>query len=205
MPKDVLDLNQEETSPEILEDPQLQNLSGTEEASDDEERQLALAMDKAMEWMYSEDGMAAIANMFQQDSRELWETIPEVGTMVLEKVHTDMPPDTDGSVWFGQGGMLQQMPSLLFEIAEQLQVPGYDDPDQLAAATIGLYKKVGEYLIERGDKEAAQQAMALGQETLLTGEDGEMMTPEQVAKKGGGSPEPQMNPMASSIQGILGV
>lgn len=188
---------------DLLEDPQMQNLQGTVDAEPEEEAQLAEVMDAAMEFMYSEKGMAALANMFQQDRRELWQTIPDAGMMILEKVHSDFP-DADPSVWFGDGGMLQQMPALLFEIAEQLEVPGYDDPDQLAAATMGLYKSVGEYLTERGDKGAQQEALRLGRETLLTQEDGTMMTPEKYGSKTA-SQDPQMKSLPKNIKGLLGV
>ena len=188
-----------------LEDPQIQQLTGTEDASPEEEQQLGEALVTAKEFMYSEKGLAAIANVFQQDDRQLWQTIPEVGTMILEKVHGEMP-GADGSIFFGENGLLQQMPVLLFEIAEQLGVPGYDDPDQLAAATMGLYKSVGEYLTERGDEDAMREAQRLGQEVLLTQDDGSMMAPVKMGEKMAKIDEPQMKQVAGSVkQGLLGV
>lgn len=187
-----------------LEDPQLQQLQGTEEATPEEEGQLVDVMAQAMEWLYSEKGMAAVANMFNKDNRELWQTIPDIGIAILQKVHGENK-DVDPAVWFGENGMIQQLPALLFEVAEEMQVPGYDDPDQLAAATMGLYKAVGEYLIERGDKDAMMEARKLGAQTLLTGEDGEMMEPYAAKKKAINS-DPEMKDLPKSVKkGLLGV
>lgn len=194
-------------SKSILQDPQIANMAGTEEASDAEEGQLKEAMIIAQEWLYSEEGMAAAANVLQDESQELWQSIPEIGTMLLEKVHTDMPPDTDPSIYFGENGLIQQVPAMLFEVAEELGVPGSDNPDVLAAATIGLYKSVGEYLNERGDKDAREQALMLGQETLLTGDDGQMMTPEKFRGKAlkESGVVPKQKGLAKNIKGLLGV
>jgi hypothetical protein len=188
-------------SPELLQDPQIAGMTGTEDASPEEEKQLLQATVKLRNWLYSEAGMAAVANVFNQDSRELFEIIPEVGKLALERVHGEMP-NADPSIWFGENGLIQQTPPMLFEIAEQMGVPGTDNQDQLAAATMGLYKAVGEHILEMGDEEARKEAVRFGTETLMTGEDGEMSTPEKI---GGKKEGPKMNKMSADIKGLLGV
>jgi len=203
MREDMLGLQQDmlPDNPELLNDPQIDGMMGTEDASGEEEQELLKAMVDLREWMYSEAGMAAIANAFNQDRRELFEVISDVGKMALEKVHGKMP-NVSPAVWFGENGLIQQAPAMLFEIAEQMGIPGTDDPDQLAAATMGLYKAVGEHILEMGDEEAKQEVLKYGAETLMTGEGGEQLTPEKV---GGAAPEPKMNKMSADIKGLLGV
>jgi hypothetical protein len=175
----------EEASQVTTDDPQLSLLQGSEEASPEQEQMLGEAMIGLQEFMYSEEGMAKIAQIFQQDERPLYQSVPDVAEMLLQKVHTDMSGDgeVDAAIFFGEGGLLQQLPPMLFEIAASLGKPGADDPDQRSAALIGTYKKAGEFILAKGDEDAVSEAARLGQEVLMTQDDGSLATPQQFMKQ----------------------
>jgi len=169
-----------------LEDPTFAPMRGTEDASPEDEQALGEALNIIMEFAYSNEGMAAIVEIFNQDDRELYEQVPDIGAMLLQKAHTEltsrgMKPSAD--IFFGDGGLLQQVPPLLFEIAEQIGKPGAEDDDQLAAATIGLYKKAGEHVLASKDDRAIQEALSLGEEVLLQDSDGTQMSRAKFTKQ----------------------
>ena len=169
-----------------IDDPQLQSLQATEDADPEAEAQLKEGLAIFHDYLGSEEGMAAIAQVFNQDQRPLYESVPDAGAAVVQKVHGDLQAtygEVDPAVFFGEGGLLQQVPPYLFEIAAAQGKPGADDPDQQTAALIGMYKKAGEYILDKGDKEAVAEAVRLGQDTLLTQEDGSMATPEAFQKE----------------------
>ena len=168
-----------------LDDPQLKQLQATEEADPEQEQALGEALIEMRDFIYSEKGMSSIVNIFNKDQRQLWESVPEAGRNILMKSHVDMQKrgEVDPAVFFGEGGLIQQLPPMLFEIAGNLGKPGADDPDQQTAALIGLYKAAGEYILEKGDEDAIKEVGKLGARTMLTGEDGEMMSPESFVKQ----------------------
>lgn len=179
-PIDIRSLDQADTVD--FDDPQLRALQATEDADPEQEAALGKVMTETMEFMYSEKGLAKIAQIFKADDRPLYQQVPDIGAMILERVYNDNP-EIDPTVWFGEGGMLQQMPQMLFEIAAQLGKPGTDDPDQMTAALIGMYKKAGEHILDKGDENAREEARSLGAEALMTQDDGQIATPEQYMKK----------------------
>lgn len=202
--KGLLDPISPELEPleEGLADPSFSPLQGSEEAGPEEEQALGEALAAAMDFAYSEEGMAKIVQVFQQDDRPLFESVADIGAMLVQKALTEIPAqdkDTKSAIVFGEGGLLQQVPPLLFEIAEQIGRPGAEDPDQLSAAVINLYKKAGEHVLESGDEQAKQEVQELGQEVALAGEDDPQKFAKRVAKE-------EENDLSSSIKkGLLGV
>lgn len=167
-----------------MDDPQLMQLQATEDASPEQEQMLGEHLASVMDYLYSEKGMAAIVNAFNQDERPLFESVPQIASMILEKEYSKMQQkgEVDSTIFFGEGGLLQQLPPLLFDIAAQIGRPGAEDPDQLSAAVIGLYKRAGEHIMESGDADAIAEAHALGAETLMTQQDGSIASPETLMK-----------------------
>lgn len=189
-----------------LADPSFAPLQGAEPASPEEEKALSEALASVMEYAYSEQGMAKIVQVFQQDDRQLFEVVPDVGAMLLQKAAGELAGaegDVPSTVFFGEGGLLQQVPPLLFEIAEQLGVPGAEDPDQLSAATIGLYKKAGEYILQKGDEQAREEAISMGKEAVLANEDGSVQDPKKFAERA--MKEDKRSLDADIKKGLLGV
>ena len=191
-----------------LDDPQMQNFQGSVAATPEEDAAMSGALADVGEFMYSEKGMAAIMRGLNQE-RPLWEVVPEISKMILEKSHNDMKSKNkgkiDSSLFFGEGGLLQQVPSMLFEIAEQMGRPGATDPEEIQAAIIGTYKKAGEWVLEQGDEASIAEAHALGAETLLTQPDGSMASPKQFMKQSQDAGMKSLKGKADQHTGLLGV
>ena len=201
-----VDMEELEAGADYMNDPQLSNMVANEDASPEQEQMLGEAIVGIMDFVYSEEGMASIVQIFNQDQRELYEQVPDIGEMILQKAYADMASsgqEPDSAVFFGDGGLLQQLPPMLFEIAETIGKPGADDPQQMEAAMIGLYQKAGQYILDKDDTDAKQQAIQLGMETILTGEDGELMEPAQIQKQMKTSAQKEVP--AGVRQGLLGV
>lgn len=178
--------------------PQLAPITADEPASEDEERTLGLATINVMEYLYSDEGMMNVLNVLKKDDRPLYEKIPDIAMPLLEKAHAESP-DADAATFFGEGGLIQQVASMLLELAEQEGVPGADDEEQQQATIINLYRKAGEYVQQSGDQDAIQQGQELGIDMALTQDDGTMMAMDDFK-------EPQQTPVAAGVQqGLLGL
>lgn len=182
-------------------DPSLDHVTADEPASKEEEELLGAGVANMMEFAFeSDDGLANIVQVLNQPGGgELWQKVPEVAVAMLTQSKTKLEKahgkEIPGSVWFGEGGMVTQSVDLLFDIATQEQIPGYDDQDQYAASLMGVYKAVGEHIIGSEDQASRIEAESLARDMALTNEDGSMQNPESYASK---------EPLAESIQtGLL--
>lgn len=168
------------------DDPSFQAMQATEPATKEEEVALGRALESIMDFMYSEEGMASIVQVINADERPLYQSLPEIGKMLITKAQSDLQSqgiDPESSIYFGEGGLLQQIPLMLFDLAEQMGKPGADDEDQLAATVISMYKMAGEHIEQTKDADAQREAVELGQEVALTDDDGSVMDPAQFTKK----------------------
>lgn len=189
-----------------VDDPSFAPLQGQVDASPEDEAALGQAMGSIMEFMYSEEGMAAVAQVINQDDRQLFELVPELGAMLIKKAQSDLSADgvqINPDVYFGEGGLLQTVPLMLFELAEQLGKPGADDEDQLAAATIGLYQKAGDHVLKSKNEEALHEAASLGEDVVLAQKDGSREDREKFAKRVAKAEDDALP--ASIKKGLLGV
>jgi hypothetical protein len=96
---------------------------------------------------------------------------------------------------------------MVLDLAEQLQLPHANDKDTISATMINMYKKAGETILKEGNKTAAKEAIEMGAEMALMGENGKSRHPDEImneAKAEG--PPPERQPLAAGIeQGLLGV
>lgn len=202
MRKDTVPFDPATADLEGVRDPILDPVTPTEDASPEEEEALAKATVAFREFAFSDKGLQVIIDMLTVKDMELFETIAEAAAPILQKVHADMP-DLPGSVYFGDGGLLQQAVSSIWDIAVQQGVPGSDDEEQRDAALINLYKMAGEYILESGDQDSVDEAILLGKTMALTNKDGTMSSPRKFRKKhGAGEPNPQVSEAVH--QGLLG-
>jgi hypothetical protein len=182
-------------------DPMLNHLQADEAASPEAEKLVATGLTDMMDFAYSEEGLANIVQVIDKPNGELWQTIPEVAIPLLQRTKNTLDEEAEGGeappeVYFGDGGLITQVVDLLFDIAAEVQAPGFDDPDQFAAALMGTFKAVGEHIIESGDEVAIEQARSLADDMALTSPSGEQYPPDHFAKK---------NPVAAGVeQGLLG-
>jgi hypothetical protein len=156
---------------------QFQSLTPDEEASPEEEEAMSVGMHHMMDNLYSDEGLPKFANVMHQDQRELFLVISDILVPMLQAARQEIEEITDepapASVFFSEGGLLQSGVMMLFDLAQQLQLPGAQEPDQFAAALQKTYINVGKHLQETGDEEAMQEAIALGGDLVAEGEVGE--------------------------------
>jgi hypothetical protein len=164
-------------------DPQFNAVKGSEPASPQQDRQMAGHLADALEFIYSDKGLPAITRGLKSDL-PLYESVPKLTKVILEKTLANMKEANavDSAIFFGEGGLLQQIPQELFGLAQTLGVQGADDQDQISAALMGTYKMAGEHLLEQGDEESLIEAQALGAEMLLTQPDGSIGSPVQMQR-----------------------
>jgi hypothetical protein len=160
---------------------QLQPLVGEEPASDYDEQIMGEATIAMYDWLYSDKGMQSVVNMMKQDSRELFEVIPDIAVPLLEKVRNEIP-EAGADTFFADGGLIQQVVEELLDLAKQENLPGAHDPDQEQAVIVNLYRKIGE-ILER-DPSSKEGAAELGSEMLRTKDDGSLMSEEKLSKAG---------------------
>lgn len=178
-----------------IEDPSFNAFRGSEAAAPEEDAQMNEYLADAMEFIYSKKGMAVIMRGLNDEGRELYETVPQISKLILEKTLGGMKAakKVDSQYFFGEGGLLQQVPQMLFEIAQKLGIPGSDDPDQMSAALMATYKAAGEHVLESGDEESIIQAQSLGAEALLTQPDGSVGSPHQMPRAPAPTEKPNFN------------
>lgn len=168
-------------------DPAFAHATADEAASPEEERALGAVMDIVRSMVYSEEGMAKVANVLQQDKRPLLQKIPDIlGPILLRaksQVEEASGEPVPGSVFFGEGGAMEQSIDVMFELADQLKLPGASDPDQFSGAMMGLYKKAGEHILETGDTDSRKEAAKLAAQMALTQPDGNMQDPDEFMRK----------------------
>lgn len=162
-------------------------LAPSEAASPEEEGFMGAGLDMLMSFMYSEKGMASVAQALQQDDRPLYEKLPEVAMPMLLKVRGDLEEAFDApvpsSIFFAEGGLMQSAVQMLLEVASSMGLPGADDPDQASGAVINLYKKAGEYMLESNDPESLDEVMRLGSEMAMTAADGTRTDPDDFMRE----------------------
>jgi hypothetical protein len=181
-------------------DPMLRHLEGEEAASPEVEAMAQAGIIEMKEWAASEDGLASIVQVLDGEAAELWKTIPEIAIPMLQKSKILVDglaeePTAPSEVFFGDGGLITQAVDILFDVANEIQAPGFEDPDQYAGALMGTYKAVGEHILENDDEVAIEEARSLANDMALTSPSGEQLPPDYYAKK---------NPVAAGVeQGLL--
>jgi len=153
------------------DDPRLDAVRADEPADDEEEQQLGTVLVALQEWLYSEEGMANVVNMLNKGSDgELFDKIPKIVVPILEKIHKENP-EFESSVYFGENGAIQQAVEMVFEIAEQEEMPGAEDGDQASASLINTFRAVGEKVLEMGDEASIAEAKRIGSQQVRTNPD----------------------------------
>jgi len=153
------------------DDPRLDAVRADEPADDEEEQQLGTVLVALQEWLYSEEGMANVVNMLNKGSDgELFDKIPKIVVPILEKIHKENP-EFESSVYFGENGAIQQAVEMVFEIAEQEEMPGSEDGDQASASLINTFRAVGEKVLEMGDEASIAEAKRIGSQQVRTNPD----------------------------------
>lgn len=183
-----------------------QNLMGDEAATEEEEQLLAIGSVDMQEYLFSEEGLAAVTQVLNGAPDQLYSVIPQIAVPLLHRAKNTI--DSSGqpapsSVFFGDGGLLGHSVDLIFDIAAELEIPGYNDPDQYAAAIIGVYKAAGEEIIDTQDGESMLQARELGVDMALTAPDGSRLPDDHYAEAPAAAGA-QQDPLAAGVQqGLL--
>lgn len=165
------------------DDPQFNAVKGSEPATEEEDRAMSGYLADAMEFIYSEKGMPVVMRALKQDV-PLFETIPQLTKLILEKTLGDMKKAkaVDSSMFFGEGGLLQQIPLELIQVAQSIGIPEAQDQDTISASVIGAYKAAGEHVLASQDEDSIIEAQGVGAEMLLTQPDGSVAAPHQMQR-----------------------
>ena len=153
-------------------DPALDHLAASEEATPEEMGALADTMVPALEFLYGEGLPQATAAL--KKAPQLYLTASEMAFEVLKKQYMNNP-ETPSSVYFGQDGAIQQTVDAMFDIAQAGGAAGARDRDQYAAALVNTWRLAGQYIADSGDQDAMAQAEELMMNVVLTDEDGQVM------------------------------
>lgn len=175
-------------------------ITDTEDASQEEETFLSAVMDYFMGYIYSDEGLSKVVQAMKQDKRELFEKIPDIVEPILKRAKLEVEGaggEIPASVWFGEGGALQSANDLMFEIAQQSDIPGSMDKDQYAASLMQLYGKAGQAIEEEGDPNAVREAEDLMMEMAIGAQGGDVSAIKKAPK--------HKNLAASVGQGLLGM
>lgn len=162
-------------------DPLFNQLQADTEASPQEEAALQEGLLSFMETLYDKETIVNVASILEEEG-ELYDKVPRIIVPMLQKVKAEVknaPP----SIFFGENGLIQLAVPLIWEIAENERIPGYQDPDQISGAMINLYRMVGEHLDKSGDKLARSQAQDMAISMALTNPDGSMADPDSMIEE----------------------
>jgi hypothetical protein len=111
-------------------------------------------------------------------NRDFFEAAADVSFNLALREHEKVAmrgQEDDSSNYFGKGGMLELLVDNMFDIGQQMNIPGAKDQDQYAAAMGYAYQLAGEYVMEQGDEDSIAEANELMMDMVLTQEDGSMM------------------------------
>lgn len=151
-------------------------LRADEQATPEEEVQMAEAATKLVKIMADDSMLPRLATALHKDRRGLMEVVPDILEPVLLKIYGELqaeaPKDqpVSSAIFFGEGGLLQMGVEEMFGLAQELQIPGADDPDQISGALIGIYKKTGEHVLRSKDGESMREVISLGTDMVAEGE-----------------------------------
>lgn len=141
-------------------------------ATREEEGAMAIGAHKVMSDIFSDETLPKFANVFHQDERPIHEVVVDLAKPMLlsakNEIEQQTGEDAPASVFMAEDGLLMQAVAGLFDLAQQLSIPGADDPDMFAAALMGGYKAIGEHVLE--EAEASGDMTAMGEAAQLGGE-----------------------------------
>lgn len=165
-----------------------------EPASKEEEIALGIGMHTMMEKLADEKFIPKVANLLHQDQRPLMQVIPELLKPMLLAIKSEVEKETGepapASIFFAEGGLMQEGVDRLFEFAQALDIPGSDDPDMYSAALMNIHKMAGEHVLETGDEAAISEALELGGDMVAASygakdlDDAQNILNKQMRKKG---------------------
>jgi len=157
-------------------DPAFSPVNPEEPATAEEEGDLAAMYDLFHSYLYSEEGMAKVSQVLQNDKREIGLVVPDILAPMLLKTKLDLEKQkgrpVDTSVFVAEDGMFTLGTESIFDLAQQLAIPGAENKDQFAAALIGMWAKMGEHIENSNDEESIREAKKLGVDMLAARDDG---------------------------------
>lgn len=148
--------------PHQNEDPGMQVLTANEEPDEEEKFHYDAMYADFMDELY--DNQTRNAENMLGNSRELFDGVADVAFTILKAVyqrHDQREGPVPQSVVFGEGGIVHTAVDEVFRYAQALGMPGSDDQDQYVAAQINIMKKVGEYVNNKSDDGAVEEAQDL--------------------------------------------
>lgn len=181
-------------------DPMMHHLQGDTPADPEEEQQMAQVVKGASDMVFGDNmhvvvralrggakpgstkGMEYSPEGAPPDRMELKDTVAEISHQILKREAAKIRQSGDkarASVFFAETGATPAVVDMVWDLAQQLRLPGASSQDEYAAAMINTYKKAAEYIIAEGDEEAIEEAEELATNMAMTKEDGSMIeTPE---------------------------
>jgi hypothetical protein len=190
----------------IPDDPMIQPLVATDAASPLEERQLLKVVEGSGGWLFGDGFAKAIQVLKGQTSapeganRELYEPVSRVVFEVLKAQKQALEQDgtkASPSVFFSEDGAVPLVTEMVWDLAQQLDLPGSDDRDQYAASVINVMKMAGEHVLEAGDEEAIAEATNVQSQMVSAGLESDYQMQTEVTGV------PQKKPLAQGIDNAL--
>jgi hypothetical protein len=202
----MLDVPGEYDDLAIPDDPMIQPLVATDAASPLEERQLAKVVEGSGGWLFGDGFSKAIQVLKGQTSapeganRELYEPVSRVVFEVLKAQKQSLEQSgekAESSVFFSEDGAVPLVTEMVWDLAQQLDLPGSDDRDQYAASVINVMKMAGEHVLEAGDEEAIAEATNVQSQMVSAGLESDYQMQTQATGV------PQKKPLAQGIDNAL--
>jgi hypothetical protein len=187
--------------------PGFQEFEGTIEATPEEEAALAKEVVKAREFIFSEDNYPKVLSALNTQSKEFFEAAADTAFALTHSQHIKEQGrgrSKDPAIYFGKGGMIENMVDTMFEIAQHHNIVGSDDPNQYAGAMGYAFQRAGEYVMESGDEEAILEAQEVMMDVALTKRDGTKIETREEAEAMLAEQQGQQNLQQSIQQGLQG-
>lgn len=170
------------TNKSVATDPGIDVLTANEEPTPEEMEHYHEMYADFMAALY-DNNSRAVEQMIGS-SEQFYEGVSEAAITLLRPVyqkHEQRMGEVPQAALFGEGGMIHTAVEEVFQFAQALGIDGSQDQDQYTAAHIDMMRKVGEYIENKSDDGAVEEAQDLlvdvemshgqGKNPELSGED----------------------------------
>lgn len=157
-------LNKDDQYGELMTlDPGEDPMASTEEPTRAEQAQFDNLYADFMDVLYGR-GEASVLKMVRT-TPEIFQGVSQAAFTILRGVWGEFQrkegEEVTPAILFGEGGMINTAVDEVFSIAKANKLPGSDDINQYAAAQMDMMRRVGEYIQQRQDDGAVEEAQDL--------------------------------------------
>lgn len=147
---------------DVATDPGIDVLTANEEPTEDEMAHYHEMYADFMEALY--DNNSRSVEQLIGSSEQFYEGVSEAAMLLLRPVyqkHEQQVGEVPQASLFGEGGMIHTAVEEVFKFAQASGIEGSQDQDQYTAAHVDMMRKVGEFIENKSDDGAVEEAQDL--------------------------------------------